>query len=150
MPRRECANNHWHGWCGEWLAVVQRATWQGLWKLQCTILSTVSFFFFFNCKTFLFVQNKLSHKSWSCCKLLQRYVWVLIPPTPTEILQDMQVQRHVKCVHAEQLCCKNPNGKPRQTSRECEGQNGFLCVSLLLLPHTPTTSTLSLWAQTDL
>ncbi len=99
---------------------------------NCSVQFSPLFLFYYYCKTFLFVQNKLSHKPWSWC----RDVWVLIPPTPTEILQVIQVQRHMKCVDAEQLCCKDPNGKPCQTSRECEGQNGFLCPS----PSPPSHS----------
>lgn len=37
------ANIHWHGWCSQWLAVEQQATLRGLWKLQHTMLSTVTF-----------------------------------------------------------------------------------------------------------
>lgn len=144
MPRRECALcKHSLAWL-VWRMAGSGATGNLTGIMETAVYNALHcfFFFVFNCKTFLFVQNKLSHKPWSCCKLPQRYVWVLIPPTPTEILQDIKVQRHAKCVD---VCCKNPNGKPRQTSRECEGQNGFLCVSLLLLAHT-----LSLWGQTDL
>lgn len=144
MPRRECALcKHSLAW-PVWRMAGSGAAGNLTGIMETVVYNALHCFFFsvFNCKTFLFVQNKLSHKPWSCCKLPQRYVWVLIPPTPTEILQDIKVQRHAKCVD---VCCKNPNGKPRQTSRECEGQNGFLCVSLLLLPHT-----LSLWGQTDL
>jgi len=73
---------------------------------------------------------------------------MLITSTSTQILQDIPVQRHAKCVDEAQQCCQIPNGKPRQSVRECEGQNGLLCASLLLLPHTPPPLILSEVRQT--
>lgn len=139
MPRRECALcKHSLAWL-VWRMAGSAATSNLTGIMETAVYNALhcSFFPWFNCKTFLFVQNKLSHKPWSCCKLL-----TLIPPAQTEILQDTPVQRRAKCVDAEQLCFKYTNGKPCQTSWECEGQNGFLCVSLsfsslTLLPPPP-------------
>jgi len=105
-----------------------------------TMLATVSFPRFqpiFNIKTIFFVP-------------VVKYVYsqMLITSTSTQILRDIPVQRHAKCVDEEQQCYQIPNGKPRQSVRECEGQNGLLCASLLLLPHTPPPLILSEVRQT--
>lgn len=97
-----------------------------------------------NCKTFVCVQNKIRDQIKACCEVFQRYVVHAEMQTASETLQG-----HAMCANEEQQCCQNPNGKPRQSSWECEGQNGFLCVSLLLLPHTPTTSTLFPFLRSD-
>lgn len=114
----------------------------GICSVQCAPLFL--FFPFLIAKHSCLCKTSLAINPDPVVKYFKRYGWMLMPPTPTEILKDIPFQRHPKCIDTEKICCKNPNRKPRQTSWECEGQNGFLCVSLLLLPHTPTISTLSL------
>ncbi len=133
---RECANNHWHGWCANGWAGGAKGKLTGI--METAVYNFLHCFFFIIiakhsclCKTSLAINPDPDVGMFEC--------WY--QPTPTEILQDIQVQRHMKCVDAEQLCCKGPKRKPCQTSRQCEGQKwlslslSFSSLTLLPPPH---------------